>query len=101
MVIRPNDRRRSFVVKSRKEYTCILGGLIPQGSSYIRLEIIAGGCGGSWLPIAISKTAAGVLMCKDFQSVNFTPQECADWIDSLEGEKFFSMLDNLGNNSGD
>lgn len=43
-----------IIKKSRKEFTCVFGCCIPRGSTYVSLEMLAGGgCGTSCLSFAL------------------------------------------------
>jgi hypothetical protein len=84
--------RRSFVKKSRKGFTCIGGSKIPQGSAYVRLEIYAGGCGGSIYSFAVSLNMADMLIANLNAMDENNPENYTRWVEALEAESFFGQV---------
>jgi hypothetical protein len=91
--------RRSFVKKSRKDYTCIAGSAIPQGSAYIRLEMYAGGCGGSIYSFGVSLNMTNILMGNLNAADENIPENYIRWVESIEAELFFKQVYTILNNA--
>ena len=80
------DSGKRMVRRSRKDHVCVLGFAIPAGSSYLRLEVLAGGgCGTSGISVACCSDHVQALS-------NGEPQ---GWIVDLTGEGFFDSLRSL------
>jgi hypothetical protein len=76
-------QRRSVVKRCRKDTTCVLGCKIPEGSSYFRLDMLAGGgCGTSSIAVGL---------CTDHLE-KMAGGNTEQWVADLSAESFFSAV---------